>query len=71
MPKDKYFPDSKEPHLHYHKGGVTFTSTGHRHKALVDGDKTNKSNCKAVYEDLIGGNDREKSIAEKIEDEFL
>ena len=34
MPADKYFPDAKEPHLHYHKGGVTFTDTRHRHKDL-------------------------------------
>jgi hypothetical protein len=71
MPADKYFPDAKEPHLHYHKGGVTFADTRHNHKDLVAGDQTRKSNCQAVYDDLKGGNDREKKIAAEIKKEWL
>ncbi len=71
MPADKYFPDAKEPHLHYHKGGVTFTDTRHKHKDLVAGDQTRKSNCQAVFDDLKNGDEREKKIAAQIKKEFL
>ena len=71
MAADKYFPDAKEPHLHYHKGGVTFTDTRHRHKDLVAGDQTRKPNCQAVFDDLKAGDDREKKIAAQIKKDYL
>ncbi|MEP6738991.1 MAG: hypothetical protein ABJA61_01345 [Caldimonas sp.] len=71
MPKEYYFPDAKEPHVHVHKGGATFTDTRHKHKDLQSGDKISKPNCNAVIDDLKAGNEREKKIAEWIKKEFL
>lgn len=71
MPKESFFPDAKEPHVHIHKGGADFTNTGHKHKKLQEGNLVRKPNCEAVINDLKGGNAREKSIAEYIKKEFL
>ena len=60
---DKYFPDAKEPHIHEHKGGVTYTGLKHEHKALQSGTTINKAICNAVIDDLKGGTPREVSIA--------
>lgn len=68
---DKYFPDAKEPHIHIHKGGVTFTSDKHSHKKLQEGNLVMKSNCNAVISDLASGNAREKQIAGWIKKELL
>lgn len=68
---DKYFPDTKEPHIHEHKGGVDFTNVGHRHKKLQEGDQVRKSNCQAVIDELKDGNDREKKIADWIKKNLL
>ena len=68
---DKYFPDSKEPHVHIHKGGATFTDTRQKHKDLQSGSQVRKQSCQEVYDDLKDGNAREKSIAEWIKKEFL
>jgi hypothetical protein len=69
--RDTYFPDVKEPHIHTHKGGVTFTSDKHSHKNLQDGDKVLKNNCNNVIEELQNGNEREKSIAQWIQKNLL
>lgn len=71
MPKDSFFPDAKEPHIHEHKGGVTFTDTRHKHKDLKAGNLVRKANCQAVVDDLKNGNPREKKIAKWIEDNLL
>jgi hypothetical protein len=71
MGKEKYIPSEKEPHIHIHKGGATFTDTRHKHKDLVDGSQVRKANCQAVYDDLKDGNAREKEIAEYILKEYL
>lgn len=68
---DKYFPDTKEPHIHEHKGGVDFTDTRHHHKKLQEGDMVRKANCQAVIDELKSGNDREKKIAEWIKKNLL
>lgn len=46
MPKEYYYPDEKEPHIHKHKGGVTFTDIGHSHRTLQKGD--------LVYQNVVG-----------------
>lgn len=71
MPKESYFPDTKEPHVHTHKGGADFTNTGHNHKKLQEGNLVRKANCEAVINDLKNGNAREKSIAAYIKTTFL
>jgi hypothetical protein len=71
MPKDKYFPDTDEPHIHQHKGGVDFTRVGHAHKKLKDGDQVRRANCQAVIDDLKNGNDREKQIVGWIKKNLL
>ncbi|MDE6761451.1 MAG: hypothetical protein K2J90_12385 [Lachnospiraceae bacterium] len=38
LKKNQYIPNTKEPHLHIHRGGITFTNVGHRHRGLVDGN---------------------------------
>jgi len=71
MPKDKYYPDEKEPHIHEHKGGVDFTNTGHRHKKLQEGNLVRKANCQAVIDELKAGNPREKQIVAWIKRNLL
>lgn len=71
MPKESFYPDSKEPHVHIHKGGADFTDARHRHKKLQEGNLVRKPNCQAVIDDLKNGNAREKLIAAYIKQEFL
>jgi hypothetical protein len=49
---DKYIPDAGEPHLHIHKGGVTYTSTTHSHKNLQKGDMVYTNVCNDLIADL-------------------
>jgi hypothetical protein len=55
--KDSYHPDAKEPHIHVHKGGITFTDVGHAHKYLVRGSNTLRNNVAAVIQDLTAAGD--------------
>jgi len=72
MPKDKYFPDTDEPHIHQHKGGVEFTrAKGHAHKKLKDGDIVRRPACQEVIDDLKNGNDRDKQIVAWIKKNLL
>lgn len=71
MGRDKFYPDADEPHIHEHKGGVTYTNTRHKHKDLQAGDNVREANCRAVVEDLEHGNAREKKIARWITDNLL
>ncbi len=71
MPKEYFFPDEKEPHLHVHKGGVTYTDTRHKHKDLKSGSSVLRNNCTAVVTDLQAGNAREQRIAQWIQAELL
>jgi hypothetical protein len=68
---DKFYPDAKEPHIHEHKGGVTYTAVGHAHKILQKGNETMKANCKSVYEELKAGDDRQKKIAAWIKEKLM
>ena len=51
--KDEYFPSGdKEPHIHIHHGGITFTGVGHNHKALVRGDQVRVNSIMEAYQEL-------------------
>jgi len=64
MPKEYYYPDTKEPHIHVHKGGSTFTDIGHNHRTLENGDKVYKGVVNEVIEDLKSrGDTRSVKIA--------
>ena len=65
---DKYFPDTKEPHIHQHKGGITYTAVGHSHKNLVKGSKVYKNVVKDLVKELKSGSTREKKIAKWIDE---
>jgi hypothetical protein len=59
--KESFFPDAAEPHVHVHKGGITFTDIGHNHKYLVRGDKALQNNVREVRADLAQRGD-ERSL---------
>lgn len=59
---DHFFPDVGEPHIHVHKGGVTFTGIGHNHKTLLSGDKKFENVIAATRLELGQGSAREKRI---------
>jgi hypothetical protein len=51
--KDEYYPSGdKEPHIHIHHGGITFTGVGHAHKALQRGDQIRENVIMEAYQDL-------------------
>lgn len=52
MPKEYYYPDTSEPHVHVHKNGMTFTNVGHRHKTLADNQGTRPNAVAEVIQDL-------------------
>ncbi|WP_338589006.1 hypothetical protein VXM60_12035 [Shewanella khirikhana] len=52
MPKEYFYPDVKEPHIHHHKGGITFTDIGHSHRTLVSGSKDYHGVIREVIADL-------------------
>ena len=69
MPKEFYFPDVKEPHIHVHKGGITFTGTSHNHRNLVSGDKVYAGVVKELVEELQElGDERSLEIVQWIKD---
>lgn len=67
-----YFPSGdKEPHIHIHDGGMTFTSVGHSHKTLVYGDQVRESAIMEVYQDLQAlGTERAQQIIDWMEEQF-
>ncbi len=51
--KDEYYPSGdKEPHIHMHPGGITYTGVGHSHKDLQSGDQTRENAIMEVYQNL-------------------
>lgn len=69
MPKEYFVPDTKEPHIHVHKGGVTFTDIGHSHRTLENGDKTYTGTVSEVVATLNErGDDRSKLMVNWIEE---
>ena len=52
MAQDKFYPDSREPHIHIHKGGITFTDTRHSHKKLQEGNLVRRAAVQQVIDDL-------------------
>lgn len=50
--REHFVPDVREPHVHVHDGGVTFTDIGHAHKYLVRGDERLENNIREVRADL-------------------
>jgi hypothetical protein len=66
---DKFFPDTKEPHIHEHGGGIDYTNTKHAHKKLLEGDQLREENCKAVIDDLKAKpTEREAKIIQYVKD---
>lgn len=52
---DQYIPNGdREPHLHLHDGGVTYTDVGHRHTTIVSGQHIVKSSILRVLDELKG-----------------
>ena len=64
--KDDYYPDEgKEPHIHIHPGGMTYTGVGHNHKYIVRGDKVREPVVLEAYRELQALNtDRARQIIE-------
>jgi len=56
-----FVPDVKEPHIHVHDGGMTFTDIGHSHKYLVRGDRTLDANVAELRKELVARGD-ERSL---------
>lgn len=67
-----YYPSGdKEPHIHIHDGGITFTAVGHSHKTLQHGDQVRHSAIMEVYQELQALNtDRGNQIIGWIQQHF-
>ncbi len=53
---DSYFPDgNKDPHIHQHKNGITFTGKNHAHTDLVDNGTIRQAAVDKVLQDLEEG----------------
>jgi len=61
MVEEFFVPDVKEPHIHVHDGGMTFTDIGHSHKYLVRGDRTLDANVAELRKELVARGD-ERSL---------
>lgn len=52
--REGFFPDGNiQPHIHVHKGGVTFKSPRGHHKDLADNGRAMENNANAVVADLL------------------
>jgi hypothetical protein len=80
MPKKKkkgkdrgfYIPDAGEPHLHVHKGGVTYTPVGHNHRYLTRGSLIYYGSVNATVAELEdAGDERSLEIRDYIRDNIL
>lgn len=70
--KSKYYPDESEPHVHLHKGGVTFTDVGHHHRYLQRGSLIYYGTVNALVVELEDrGDERSLEIMEWINDHVL
>ncbi|MCH7369612.1 MULTISPECIES: hypothetical protein [Aeromonas] len=68
MPKESFYPDTNEPHIHLHRGGATFTDIGHNHRTLVRGSLVYRGTVQEVIVDLQGrGDNRSIQIAQYIQ----
>ncbi|MGL5813991.1 hypothetical protein [Aeromonas sp.] len=71
MPKESFYPDHKEPHVHLHKGGATFTDVGHNHRTLQNGSVLYRGVVREVIADLqTRGDDRSRELATYIHRNF-
>jgi hypothetical protein len=70
--QDDYYPSGdKEPHIHMHPGGITYTGVGHSHKTLQSGDQIRENAITEVYQELQDlGTARALDIIEWIKDRF-
>lgn len=50
--KERFFPDHREPHLHFVENNIIFTDTRHHHTYLKRGGTIYKNNIKNVVEDI-------------------
>lgn len=71
MPKESFYPDHKEPHVHLHKGGATFTDVGHNHRTLQSGSVLYRGVVREVVADLqTRVDDRSRELATYIQRNF-
>ena len=52
MPRESFYPDTNEPHIHLHSGGATFTDIGHSHRTLVRGSLVYRGTLQEVIAEL-------------------
>lgn len=72
MPRDRYYPDEGEPHVHVHRGGATFTDVGHNHRYLQRGDVIYYGTVNALVAELEErGDERSLQIVQWINDNVL
>ncbi len=68
MPRESFYPDHREPHLHLHRGGATFTDVGHNHRTLQRGSMIYRGVVREVLAELQArGDERSKAIATYIQ----
>ncbi|MFD0669850.1 DUF4157 domain-containing protein [Cohnella sp. GCM10027633] len=70
--QDDYYPSGdKEPHIHMHAGGITYTDVGHSHKTLQSGDQVRENAIMEVYQTLQElDTDRARDIIQWIQNKF-
>jgi hypothetical protein len=68
MPRESFYPDVGEPHIHLHRGGATFTDIGHNHRTLVNGSLVYRGVVREVIAELeTRGDARSRQIASYIQ----
>ncbi|MCY9823251.1 hypothetical protein [Aeromonas media] len=68
MPKESFYPDTNEPHIHLHRRGTTFTDIGHNHRTLVRGSLVYRGTQQEVIADLQSrGDARSLQMAQYIQ----
>lgn len=68
MPRESFYPDTNEPHIHLHRGGATFTYVGQNHRPLVRGSLLYRGTVQEVIAVQQGrGDDRSTQMAQYIQ----
>lgn len=64
MPRESFFPDAIRPHIHIHRGGVSFTDTNGAHTVLERGTQIRRGVIGQLLEDLLAnGSGRSRTIS--------
>jgi hypothetical protein len=72
VPRESYYPDESEPHLHIHRGGVTYTGVGHNHRNLQRGSVIYHGTINTLIAELEeAGDDRSLQIRDYVRDNIL